>query len=150
MNMKKIAALLIAAAATASMAVSAFAATPSVYLNGEKMTFDADPFIENDRTLVPVRAIFEACGATVAWDQAYYTVIGTKNTTDEQGAQKLSTVILQIDNTTAFVDTKPVELEVPAKVVQDRTFVPLRFIADSLGADVDWNQDELRVDITTK
>lgn len=148
--MKKIAALLIAAAATASMAVSAFAATPSVYLNGEKMTFDADPFIENDRTLVPVRAIFEACGATVAWDQAYHTVIGTKNTTDEQGEQKLSTVILQIDNTTAFVDTKPVELEVPAKVVQDRTFVPLRFIADSLGADVDWNQDELRVDITTK
>lgn len=145
--MKKIASLMIAAAVAASMAVPAFAETPSVYLNGEQMTFDADPFIENDRALVPVRAIFEACGATVAWDQDTLTVIGTKNVTDDSGNDNLSTVVLQIDNTTAFVDGEPVELDVPAKVVQDRTFVPLRFIADSLGAEVNWDQEAFRVDI---
>lgn len=145
--MKKIASFMIAAAVAASMTFPAFAEAPSVYLNGEQMTFDAEPFIEDDRALVPVRAIFEACGATVAWDQDALTVIGTKNVTDESGNSDLLTVVLQIDNTTAFVDGEPVELDVPAKVVQDRTFVPLRFIADSLGAEVDWDQDAFRVDI---
>lgn len=145
--MKKIASSMIAAAVAASMTFPAFAEAPSVYLNGEQMTFDAEPFIEDDRALVPVRAIFEACGATVAWDQDALTVIGTKNVTDESGNSDLLTVVLQIDNTTAFVDGEPVELDVPAKVVQDRTFVPLRFIADSLGAEVDWDQDAFRVDI---
>lgn len=145
--MRKTASLIAAAVAALSMAVPAFAEAPAVYLNGTQMTFDAEPFIENDRTLVPVRAIFEACGANVAWDQDTLTVIGTKNVTNEEGNSDLSTVVLQIDNTTAFVDGELVELEVPAKVVQDRTFVPLRFIADSLGADVNWDQEAFRADI---
>ena len=143
--MKKTASLIIAAAAALSMTVQAFAAAPSVYLNGEQMTFDAEPFIENDRTLVPMRAIFEACGAAVAWDQDKLTVLGTKSAPEEGGTPTV--IALQIDNTTAYVDNEPVELEVPAKVVSDRTFVPLRFIADSLGADVNWDQEVFRVDI---
>ena len=146
--MKKLISFLTAAAAALSMSVSAFAAEPSVYLNGEKMTFDAAPFIENDRTLVPLRAIFEACGATITWDQSTLTALGINETKAEDGSAATSSVVVQINNPTAFVDSKPVELDVPAKVVNDRTFVPVRFIVESLGEKVEWNQDELRVDIT--
>lgn len=146
--MKKIIALLVAVTASISMAVSSFAATPSVYLNGEKMTFDVDPFIEEDRTLVPLRAIFEACGASLIWDQDTLTALATKDTTDEEGNTVASSVVVQINNPVAFVDGNPVELDVPAKVVNDRTFVPIRFVVESLGEKVEWNQDELRVDIT--
>lgn len=147
-NVKKIISLLTAAAAVVSMSVSAFAATPSVYLNGEKMTFDAEPFIENDRTLVPLRAIFEACGATITWDQSTLTALGIKTIKTVDDTEETSSIVVQIDNQTAFVDSKPYELDVPAKVVNDRTFVPIRFVAEALGEKVEWNQDELRVDIT--
>lgn len=146
--MKKLISFLTAAAAAISMSVSAFAAEPSVYLNGEKMTFDAAPFIENDRTLVPLRAIFEACGATITWDQSTLTALGIKEVKTEDATAQTSSIVVQIDNPMAFVDSKPVELDVPAKVVNDRTFVPVRFIVESLGEKVEWNQDELRVDIT--
>ena len=143
--MKKIIALFVAAVSALSMTVSAFAATPSVYMNGEKMTFDAEPFIEDDRTLVPLRAIFEACGATVSWDQETLTAFGIKPNGDS-----LSTIVVQINNPVAYVNSEATELDVPAKVVSDRTFVPLRFIVESLGEKVEWNQDELRVDIITE
>lgn len=148
--MKKIAALLTAVAAAASMTVSAFAAAPSVYLDGTRMTFDAEPFIEGDRTLVPLRAIFEACGADVVWDQDTLTAMGAKEITAEDGTTSVSTVVLQIGNKKAYIDGNEVELDVPGKVVSDRTFVPLRFVSEALKAKVDWNQEELRVDITTK
>ena len=144
--MKKIIALLVAAAASISMAVSSFAAAPTVYLNGEKMTFDAEPFIQDDRTFVPLRAIFEAVGASVIWDQDTLTVLATKA---QEGDKEDSSVVVQINNPLAFVNSEAVELDAPARVINDRTFVPLRFVVESLGEKVDWNQDELRVDITT-
>ena len=144
--MKKIIALLVAATASISMAVSSFAAAPTVYLNGEKMTFDAEPFIQDDRTFVPLRAIFEAVGASVIWDQDTLTVLATKA---QEGDKEDSSVVVQINNPLAFVNSEAVELDAPARVINDRTFVPLRFVVESLGEKVDWNQDELRVDITT-
>lgn len=146
--MKKFAALLLAAATTLSMAVPAFAATPSVYLNGEKMTFETDPYIKDDRILVPMRAIFDACNATLQWDQSKLTVIGVKNNVDEEGQTGVSTIVLQINNPLVFIDSQPIEIDVPAEVTNDRTFVPLRVISEALGAEVEWNAEELRVDIT--
>ena len=144
--MKKIMALLVAATASITMAASSFAAAPTVYLNGEKMTFDAEPFIQDDRTFVPLRAIFEAVGASVIWDQDTLTVLATKA---QEGDKDDSSVVVQINNPTAFVNSEAVELDAPARVINDRTFVPLRFVVESLGEKVDWNQEELRVDITT-
>ena len=125
--------------------VSAFAATPTVYVDGEKLVADVEPFIEEDRTMVPMRAIFEAVGASVTWDQDTQTVISIKN---DEATQNV--VVLQIGNTSAFVNSESVALDVPAKVINDRTFVPLRFVMESLDANVDWNPDTFTVTVTTK
>ncbi len=101
-----------------------------VFINGKKVVFDTMPVIQNSRTLVPVRAIFEGLGATVGWDPATYTVSSTK------GNQSLS---LSIGKTNATVDGKTVVLDVPASIMNSRTMVPLRFISEAYGNKVDYN-----------
>ena len=91
---------------------------------------DVAPTIIDDRTLVPMRVIFEKLGATVDWDEATETVTGTK------GAR---TIQLKIDDKTASIDGKAAELDVPAKLLGDRTMVPVRFVAESLNCKVDWD-----------
>ena len=124
---------------------SAFAKTPSVYFNGEQMTFESDPYITEERTMVPFRAIFEAVGASVMWDGDTRTVIAVKTEGDA-----ITTIALQIDSNLAFVNDKSVTLDVPAQIKDDFTFVPLRFVMESLGADVAWDGDAYKVTITTK
>ena len=143
--MKKLLCSLSALVLSLTSVVSAFAATPTVYVDGEKLVADVEPFIEEDRTMVPMRAIFEAVGASVTWDQDTQTVISIKN---DEATQNV--VVLQIGNTSAFVNSESVALDVPAKVINDRTFVPLRFVMESLDANVDWNPDTFTVTVTTK
>lgn len=143
--MKKLLFSLSALVLSLTSVVSAFAATPTVYVDGEKLVTDVEPFIEEDRTMVPMRAIFEAVGASVTWDQDTQTVISIKN---DEATQNV--VVLQIGNTSAFVNSESVALDVPAKVINDRTFVPLRFVMESLDANVDWNPDTFTVTVTTK
>ncbi len=133
-------------AAAVLSGISAFAADnePSVYLNGEKLTFDVNPYIENDRTLVPMRAIFEAVGATVEWDADNKTVYAIRN---KDGETRL--VTLQIDNNTAYANGEAEELDVAALIKEDRTFVPLRFVIEALGEKVEWDGDNYSVVITT-
>lgn len=144
--MKKFIALTVALSSICAFSSVGFAADnePLVYLNGEKMTFDVNPFIENDRTLVPMRAIFEAVGADVQWDEETQTVVAAR---EKNG--KTTFVALQIDSS-AFVDSEEVELDVPAKIVDDRTFVPLRFVVESLGETVEWDNENYSVIITTQ
>ena len=106
------------------------------------MTFDVEPFIEGDRTLVPMRAIFEAAGATISWDGETQTVIVTYSVNDEA-----KFMVLQIGNENAFVGDETIALDVPAKIVNDRTFVPLRFVMETLGREVTWDPDTYTVDI---
>ena len=142
--MRKITAIVISVILALS-SISVFAANrePSVYLNGEKMNFDVNPFIENDRTLVPMRAIFEAVGADVQWDDETKTVVAAREKNGET-----TFIALQI-NSNAFVNSKQTELDVPAKIVNDRTFVPLRFVIESLGEKVEWDHENYAVRITT-
>jgi len=106
-----------------------------VLMDNELLDFeDTDPIMENSRTLVPMRAIFEALGAEVEWDDANKTAIATKNDI---------TISLKIDENIAYINNEPVELDVPAKIKNSRTLVPVRFIAESLNADVAWD-DALR------
>lgn len=109
----------------------------TVLLNGEPVSFDQPPIIENDRTLVPVRAIFEALGMKVEWNEAaqLVTAVGEK------------TIALIVGTDTAYVDDAVYYLDTPAKTVSDRTLVPLRFIAESLGAEVLWEGDTRTVQI---
>ncbi len=122
-------------------APTAPAAAPRVMLNGQQLSFDVPPTIESGRTLVPLRAIFEAMGAAVNWNAASSTVTATKGS---------STIILPVGARTATVNGQNVTLDVPAKIVNSRTLVPLRFVSESLGAQVDWNNTERLVTITAQ
>lgn len=102
----------------------------SVLLDGNNLTFDVPPVIRNDRTLVPLRAIFEALQADVQWVPETRTVLATTAT---------SVIQLQIDRTEASVNGRPVPLDVAPTIVDDRTMVPVRFVAEALGAEVKYD-----------
>lgn len=139
--MKKIISIIITLCIAFSC-TSVFAREVTVNLNGQKMEFDVNPFIEDGRTLVPMRAIFEAIGASVTWDGETRLAIALYQINGEPNH-----IALQIDNKTAHVNDSKVELDVPARIVGDRTFVPLRFISETIGKTVTWNQDTYTVDI---
>lgn len=144
--MKKVLSLLISLIFTMSTFSALAQSEVTVKFNGEEMTFDAAPFIEADRTLVPVRAIFETCkGASVNWDNDTKTVIIVYG---EGDAQKF--IVLQIGNNSAFVNGEAVTLDVPAKIVNDRTFVPLAFLMNELVNSVSWDGATRTVEITDK
>ena len=105
-----------------------------VRVDGEYVNFDQPPAIVNDRTLVPVRAIFEAMGIEVNWDPATRTVSASRDNT------AISMVIdSNIINKTVNGETTTVEIDVPAQIIGDRTMVPARAVAQSFGASVNWD-----------
>ncbi|GAW92428.1 stalk domain-containing protein [Calderihabitans maritimus] len=103
------------------------------YFKGKKAEFDVEPQLENGRTLVPFRALAEALGAEVQWDPSTRTVTVTKGN---------RTVELVVNSIRARVDGKEYILDVPARVVRGRTLVPIRFLSESLEANVDWLPEE--------
>lgn len=113
----------------------------TISLNGSPLQTDVAPFIENGRTLVPIAHIFGALGADVRWDPDKRTVHGTL------GDIRID---LAIDNQIALVNGRMVRLDVPARIQNSRTIVPLRFVAESLGATVEWNDPNRHISITTK
>lgn len=121
------------------MGITCFAQDISVTISGQKVDFDVQPVMESDRVLVPMRAIFENLGATVSWDNDTSTAIAVKG-------EKV--IIIQIDNSKAFINTEVKELDVPARLISDRTLVPVRFVSEALDCVVDWNQNEQTVVIT--
>ncbi|AIS52807.1 ABC-type Fe3+-hydroxamate transport system, periplasmic component [Thermoanaerobacter kivui] len=107
-----------------------------VYLNGVKInTGDVLPFIENGRTMVPVRLFSENLGADVKWDDATQAVT-------IQGEDV--SVKLTIGKKEAVVNGKNKTLDVAPVVLSGRTIVPLRFIAEAFGADVKWDKETSR------
>lgn len=96
---------------------------------------DQQPQIIAGRTVIPMRAIFEALGASIAWDSASRTVTATRGD---------AVVQLTIGAAQGHVDGRAVALDQPAQIIDGRTYVPLRFVAEALGADVVW-QPETRV-----
>jgi hypothetical protein len=116
---------------------------PYVFINGipmEPLVFDAPPIIESGLTLVPFRAIFEALGATVLWNESEQKVTG------QLGDRAIEMII---DDNTAYVNGQPITLDAPPKIINDRTLVPLRFISENFGFKVDWHEEMQRIDITT-
>ncbi len=112
--------------------------TATVYVNGTALVTDQPAIIVDDRTLVPLRAIFEALGAKVDWIQETETVLAQKRTT---------TISLQIESNRLYVNGVGVEIDVPAQLVNDRTLVPVRAISEALGASVLWDQETSTVTI---
>ncbi|MCE5222846.1 hypothetical protein LLG10_01455 [bacterium] len=97
-------------------------------LPGEK-ELDAAPFIKNATTFVPIRFIAEAFGAKVTWTQA------VKGISIEWMEKKIE---MQIGSKKALINGKEVRMEQAPTIVNETTFVPLRFVAESLSADVEW------------
>lgn len=102
----------------------------TVTLDGNKLTFEVEPVLENGRVLVPLRSIFEALGARVDWDEATSTVTAVKGN---------DTIQLVAGRKTAYRNGNALELDMPAKIVQGRMLVPVRFVSESLNARVDWD-----------
>lgn len=102
----------------------------SVVLDGQNLSFDVAPQIISDRTMVPLRAIFEALGASVEWDDGTRTVTSALNGT---------TVSLTVDDSVMYVNGQTVPLDAPACIVDGRTLVPVRAISEAYGANVTWD-----------
>ncbi len=134
--------LLIMLTALFCLSLTSWAAEPiQVYLNGNVLTFqDQNPTIVDDRTLVPFRGVLEAMGASVDWDGKTRTV-----TAEKDGV----TVNLIIDNPAMTKNGETILLDVPAKIINDRTMVPARAVSESFGARVEWNSQKRAVVIST-
>ncbi len=104
----------------------------TVYVNDGKLEFDSEPIIVQDRVMVPMRAIFEALGATVSWDSGTGTAIGVKDGVS---------VSLTIGSRTMYVGSKVVDLDA-APILSDtgdRTLIPLRAVSEAYSFDVEWD-----------
>ncbi|GEM_PF-6951231 len=113
-----------------------------VLLNGEKVWFDQPPVMERNAVLVPVRAVFEALGAEVSWDEKTKSAVAESNGTQvEITADKEQ---MQIKKGT---DTREVTLSASAKIENGRMLVPLRAVAEAFMAEVSWNMKTNTVEI---
>ena len=103
-----------------------------VFVDGVQIDFDQQPIIQDDRTLVPLRGVFEALGATVYWNNDTRSVTAYKDGT---------TVELAIGSSAMYVNGQPKYLDVAGQIINDRTMVPLRAISEAFGAGVYWDND---------
>ena len=103
-----------------------------VMLNGKYLDFDVAPMIINDRVMVPMRYILEPLGSIVNWDGETQTVFANKG-------DKIIT--MQIGQNYMFLNSEKLELDSPAVIVDGRTLVPVRAVAEALETKVYYNED---------
>jgi Copper amine oxidase N-terminal domain. len=139
---KKILALVLTYIMVLSLATTTvLAATDiTVILDGRALEFDVPPQIINGRTMVPLRAVFEAFGATVEWYAGAQTVIATKGNTE---------VELMIGSTEPTINGQVIVIDQPGIIVEGRTLAPLRFVGEAFGGIVSWNEVTRTVSITS-
>lgn len=136
-NIKKVG---IVALAVAGTGLSSVAQAAQVSLNGQPLPTSVSPIMRNGRTLVPMRDIFQALGANVSWNGLTQGITATRGGTN---------VSLQIGNRNAVVNGQQVALEQPAIVYHGSTMVPLRFVSEAMGAQVNWNPNSEIAAIST-
>lgn len=125
------------------LSVPVFAHPPiTVYVDGGTVSFDQPPIIKEDRTLVPMRKIFEALDAQVFWDEPSQSVTAVHGT---------DVILFHIGEAGLYKNGQLVyTMSVPAQIINDRTLVPLRAVAESLGAQVDWDGTNYVIRITSQ
>lgn len=108
----------------------------TIQINGQTMEVeDMPPIVLNDRTMVPARAVFETMGAEVTWNADTKEVYVKKDS---------DIVVLQIDHNTGTKNGAAFTMDVPAKIINDRTLIPVRAVSEALGCEVGWD-DSTRV-----
>lgn len=112
-----------------------------VSVNGQKVNFEGtQPQMMGDHVMVPLRGVFEKMGADVDWQSSSQTVMARRGETR---------VELRINNNQAYVNGRAVPVQYPPIMVEGSTMVPIRFISESLGAYVDWDDSASTVFIDT-
>ena len=109
-----------------------------IEINGKNVISDVSPFIEKDRTLVPIRVISENLGYEVGWDNK------SKKVTVKNNEKTIELVVGKKD---VKVNDKVTAIDVPPMIKSERTFVPLRFISESFDNDVNWDNNTRTVKI---
>lgn len=138
--MKRLLSVLIASSLTLASFAVCGAEDITVTLDGNQINFDVPPQIIDDFTFVPMRAIFEALGANVTWDESTRTVASTRGNTE---------IIMTIDSGDMLVNNDVITLEAPPRIIDGRTLVPVRAVAESFDCTVEWNGDTRAVTITS-
>lgn len=139
MKMKKAISILCAALLMQSAAYANDDIT--VFLNGNRLEFDQPPIIYNDRTVVPMRKIFEELGMMVQWFEDEQRITAYNGTTN---------ITMFIGNASVYVDNREIKGDVAPMIVGDRTLVPLRIIGESLNGDVAWDGETRTVTINVE
>lgn len=116
----------------------------TVKVNGEEVECDTAPYIKNDCTMVPMRAIFEALGATVTWDNKTKTAIGKREKTFTLNEAEVK---ITIGESILYFNGKAFEIDAAAEIVKDRTMVPVRAISEAFNAVVNWEDETKTVEI---
>ncbi len=101
-----------------------------IVVNGEKLSPPMPPILLNGRTVVPARAVFEKLGASVEWKA---------NTQQVFIKSPLTNIILKINSSNASVNGSQVRTDMPAKIINGSTMIPIRFVSEQLGMKVVWN-----------
>lgn len=110
-----------------------------IFLRGKPLAFDVPPRVENGRTLVPVRVLAEKLGAEVSYENGLVVI-----------ARREVTVVVKVGSNEAWVDNRLILLDVPARVEEGRTLVPLRFVSEGLGAKVNYYQESNLIAVSEK
>lgn len=125
---------------TLYLSLNAFGSTNvNVYVNNEIVEFDVNPIVEDGRTLVPLRGVFEKLGAVVDWNKDISEVV-IKDANNE--------IEMILGKEKVIVNGEVKTIDVPTKMINSRTFAPLRFISENLGHTVKWDQNTNSVYIT--
>jgi len=106
---------------------------------GKEKQNDVAPIIKGDRAFLPARFVAENLGAKVEWSNESRKVIITKGDTR---------IVITIDSETAIVNDEIIKLDYPAFIENDRTYTPIRFIAEMLQSTVEWEEDSRTITIT--
>lgn len=140
--MKKIISIILILAMLMPTAALAADDEIKVFLDGERIEFDVQPIIENERTLVPIRAIAEILNLDVTWAYPDYDRV----TVEKEGIN----IIFTIGNNALIVNDNITFLDTPPIIVNDRTIVPLRAISEAFDCDVQWEEDTRTVTISSE
>ncbi|MCD8036754.1 MAG: DUF4163 domain-containing protein [Clostridiales bacterium] len=138
--MKKVLSIALATALAVSSAIPALADDITVIVNGEKIEFDDQtPIIKNDRVLVPLRGVLEEMGIEVTWNEFSESIYAQRG---------LAYALFNVGSSTLNTDSGDITLDAATEIINDRTMVPLRAIAEAFDADVEWDGETYTVTVT--